>query len=85
MRTCASPRCRMHLSPAELLGVYRRVYGVASPPASVLAIRGFEFELGAPISPPGLANLEAAVRFVEHQFSDADSPSHSLIVGRVGV
>lgn len=52
------------LSPAELLGVFRRVHGVAPPPASVLAIRGFRFELGEPISPAARANLEAAVQFL---------------------
>jgi hydrogenase maturation protease len=52
------------LSPAELLGVYRRVHGVASPPAKLLAIRGTEFTLGAPISPAACANLEAAVHYL---------------------
>lgn len=55
------------LSPAELLGVYRRVHRTEPPPASVLAIRGFEFELGAPLSRRARANLEAAVRFLISQ------------------
>ena len=52
------------LSPAQLLGVYRRVHGVVAPPASVLAIRGFEFELGSPLSSAARANLDAAVCFL---------------------
>lgn len=53
------------LSPAELLGVYWRVHGAAPPSARVLAIRGYAFALGAPISRRARANLDAAVRFLE--------------------
>lgn len=63
------------LSPAELLGVYRRVHDVAAPPASVLAIRGFQFELGAPISPAALANLGAAVQFLESRVRRGPAPA----------
>jgi hydrogenase maturation protease len=52
------------LSPAELLGVYRRVHGTAPPPAKVLAIRGYEFQLGDPLSAAACANLQGAVRFL---------------------
>ncbi len=58
------------LSPAELLGVYRRVQGAAPPPARLLAIRGFEFELGSPLSSLARANLEAAVRFLMTRLPD---------------
>jgi len=48
------------LSPAALLDTYRRLIG-RPPPARVLAIRGYAFELGEPLSERAANNLEAAV------------------------
>ncbi len=48
------------LSPAALLQAYRRLYG-QPPEAWVLAIRGYEFELGEGLSPQALLNLEQAL------------------------
>ncbi len=59
------------LSPAELLGVYRRVHGSAPPPARVLAIRGYEFALGAALTDQAHANLQAAVSFLASQMPAA--------------
>jgi len=48
------------LSPAALLQTYRQLYG--EPPAAwVLAIRGYEFELGKGLSPQAVHNLEQAL------------------------
>ncbi len=49
------------LSPAALLQVTQRLVGTA-PPATLLAIRGNGFELGAPISAAAAEHLQAAVR-----------------------
>ena len=49
------------LSPAALLDTYRRVVDAPIPPTWLLAIRGYSFELGAPLSPAAAANLDAAV------------------------
>lgn len=59
------------LSPAELLGVYHRVNGSAPPPARVLAVRGYDFTLGAPMSDQARANLQAAVSFLASQMAGA--------------
>lgn len=48
------------MSPASLLDAYSGLVGGAPPRASALAIRGYEFELGAPLSERAAANLEAA-------------------------
>ncbi len=53
------------LSPAALLAAYRRHWDAAPPPASVLAIRGRDFELGEGLSAAGRANLEAAMHCLE--------------------
>jgi hydrogenase maturation protease len=49
------------LEPGALLEVCRRVCGQPPPPASVLAIVGAAFELGAPLSAPARARLPAAL------------------------
>jgi hydrogenase maturation protease len=53
------------LSPASLLTVYREFHGEAAPPAFLLAIRGYDFDLGVPLSPLARENLHAAVAMLE--------------------
>jgi hydrogenase maturation protease len=50
------------LSPAAVLGVYRRINRAAPPPSFVLGIRGEVFELGADLSAAARVNLRAALR-----------------------
>ena len=49
------------LSPQALLQLFRELRGEAPPPATLLAIRGQRFELGAPPSAAALANLNLAL------------------------
>ena len=49
------------LSPAAVLDAYRRLTGTEPPPSRLLAIRGHDFELGAPPSGAASANLQAAL------------------------
>lgn len=53
------------LSPATLLSVYQDVYKIAPPPAYLLTIPGYLFELGQPLSQRAAEHLEQAVSFVE--------------------
>ncbi|HEY0844602.1 MAG TPA: hydrogenase maturation protease [Noviherbaspirillum sp.] len=53
------------LSPASLLSVYRRFHRQNPPPAYLLAIRGYCFELGSPMSAEALANLDAAMSMLD--------------------
>jgi hydrogenase maturation protease len=48
------------MTPFALLHTYRQVYGTDAPPAFLLRIRGYDFELGNPLSDKAAANLEAA-------------------------
>lgn len=52
------------LSPGALLHLYRGVMGRDPPEAAVLAIRGYEFELGEPLTPRAATNLEQALAFL---------------------
>lgn len=52
------------LTPFALLHTYRLVYGTDAPPAFLLRIRGYDFELGNPLSDKAAANLELAAKLV---------------------
>jgi hydrogenase maturation protease len=49
------------LSPSAVLEAYRRLTGEEPPPSRLLALRGHDFDLGAPLSVAAAANLEAAL------------------------
>ena len=51
------------MSPQALLQVYLELQGSAPPPCMLLAIRGEQFELGAPPSLAALDHLDAAVHW----------------------
>ncbi|MCG6870447.1 MAG: hydrogenase maturation protease [Gammaproteobacteria bacterium] len=52
------------LSPAAVLDALQRVTEARQPAAYVLAIRGYGFELGAPLSEKAGENLEDALRML---------------------
>lgn len=52
------------MTPFALLHVYRQVYGADAPPAFLLRLRGYDFELGKPLSDKAAANLELAAKLV---------------------
>lgn len=52
------------LTPFALLHTYRQVYGMDAPPAFLLRMRGYDFELGNPLSSKAAANLELAAKLV---------------------
>jgi hydrogenase maturation protease len=61
------------LSPSAVLHTCQKLFG-QPPPARTLAIRGYDFELGAGLSPQAQENLEAAsdrlVSFLQTPFVD---------------
>lgn len=59
------------LSPGAVLAVYRRVVGGREPVCHVLGIRGYTFDLGADLSTAALANLDAALAFLQDWLSRA--------------
>jgi hydrogenase maturation protease len=52
------------LAPGALLALFRQVNGQAPPPARLLAIRGYGFALGEPLSERASSNLDRALRFL---------------------
>ncbi len=64
------PGCSTHaVPPADVLAAYRRHYGTPPPASHVLAIRGYHFDLGAPLSAAAAANLEAALAFLSQRLT----------------
>ncbi len=58
------------MTPFALLHTYRQVYGTDAPPSFLLRIRGYGFELGAPLSDEASANLEQAQAKVRAWLAD---------------
>ena len=48
------------MSPAAVLAVYEQINDEAPPPAYMLSIRGYEFELGQSLTPQACVNLQDA-------------------------
>ena len=62
------------MTPFALLHTYRQVYGMDAPPAFLLRIRGYDFELGNPLSDRAAANLEVAAKLARELCVEADLP-----------
>lgn len=60
------------MSPTALLHAYQQVYRESSPPAFLLRMRGYRFELGDTLSTMATANLDAAARRVQDLCSTAN-------------
>jgi Ni,Fe-hydrogenase maturation factor len=58
------------MTPFALLQSYRQVYGEDAPPAFLMRIRGYGFELGDPLSSAAAANLEKAQARVRAWLAD---------------
>lgn len=58
------------MTPFALLHAYRQVYGKDAPASFLLRIRGYGFELGAPLSDEASANLEQAQAKVRAWLAD---------------
>jgi len=55
------------LNPAAVLEVYRQICQCDPPLTFMLAIRGYEFELGQDISEPARVNLQQAFEFIKQR------------------
>jgi hydrogenase maturation protease len=52
------------MSPAAVLAVYQQMHQQPPPPAFLLSIRGYEFDLGKPLSARARSHLQSAFRFL---------------------
>ena len=52
------------MTPSTLLATYEKVYRETAPPAFLLSIRGYEFDLGKPVSATAADNLAGAHFFI---------------------
>jgi len=63
------PAATHSLSPAGLLAVYRNFHGNQAPPSFLLGVRGYQFELGTPVSVDAQYNLVAALAMLDQWMS----------------
>ena len=57
------------MSPASLLCVYEKINRQAALPAFMLSVRGYEFDLGLPLSEKAKANMNQAINFIQQLVS----------------
>ena len=68
------------MTPFALLHTYRHVYGTDAPPAFLLRIRGYDFELGNPLSDKAVANLEVVTKWMRELCIDDNLQSWRRLV-----
>lgn len=68
-------------TPVALLHTFRQVYGRDAPPAQVLRIRGYSFELGEALSDQAAANLAAAVTLIMQWCQGFDGAQPTRLAG----
>jgi hydrogenase maturation protease len=61
------------MSPQSVLAVYRQYHDASPPPCYMLGIRGYEFNLGEPLSEKAEQNLHHALSFVSTLLETADT------------
>ena len=59
------------MSPGAVLAVYEQINGQTPPPAYLLTIRGYEFDLGKALSPQARKNLQDGYTLVCELLTDA--------------
>jgi len=67
------------MSPESLLATYEKVNKTVPPPAFMLSIRGYEFDLGLTMSDKASANLAAALDFIHQLLSKKSTDDWNLL------
>ena len=67
------------MSPESLLAPYENVNNATPPPAFMLSIRGYEFDLGLTMSDKASANLAAALDFIHQLLSKNSTDDWNLL------
>lgn len=57
------------LSPGALMAIYAKTQNKPCPPAFLLSVRGYSFELGAPLSEQAQENITLAMQFLKELLS----------------
>ena len=64
------------MSPGAVLQVFRQTTGQEPPPSWLLAVRGYEFGLGEPVSRRAQNNLDAAEAYLLDRLSGNPNDTH---------
>lgn len=61
------------VSPRSLLAVYEKVNQQPAPPCYMLSVRGYQFDLGLPLSDDAKTNLALALSFIKQLVSECNA------------
>ncbi len=61
------------MTPQALLHAFQQLYGINAPPAFLLRMRGYQFELGDAFSAQAQHNLKAALHLVQQLVESPDA------------
>lgn len=70
------------MSPASVLAIFKKIHNSDPPPAFLLSIAGYDFELGRPLSTKASHNLEVAIQFSRKLFDHAEPEVWLKLAGK---
>ena len=68
------------MSPASLLATFEKVNNTPAPPAFMLSVRGYAFDLGKPLSDKARTNIEQAMMFIKNITVDKESQDWNVLL-----
>ena len=70
------------VSPQSLLSVYEKINNQSAAPSFMLSVRGYQFELGLPLSDNAKANLGQALNFIKQLITETTGNWSALATTR---
>ena len=67
------------MNPESVLSVYEKINKQSAPPAFLLSVRGYQFDLGLPLSDKANTNLSQAISFIKQLITNNTEDWNKLI------
>ena len=67
------------MNPESVLSVYEKINKQSAPPAFLLSVRGYQFDLGLPLSDKANTNLSQAISFIKQLITNNTENWNKLI------
>jgi hydrogenase maturation protease len=71
------------MSPQSLLAVYEKVNKQSPPPCYLLSVRGYEFDLGLPLSSRANDNIDEANTFIREELLSRNTQDWQQLITRI--
>ena len=66
------------MNPESVLSVYEKINKQSAPPAFLLSVRGYQFDLGLPLSDKANTNLSQAISFTKRLITNTEDWNKTL-------